>query len=173
MAHTLVLCHAPEPPPDARFACRMTSNAACVVTTRSGWLAICAMPISASPVPGNINPGSVLRMLKWHKMVAKSCHFVPLFGTYGERLTQPQISVHPGLASANGAFGAPWHRNRIVPLFRPTLAPRNGTAVRGPSAGNTFRRVQITSARAKPSYPLLPTVWTAVALTRGSDASIW
>ena len=81
------------------------------VTTRSGWLAICAMPISASPVPGNINPGLVPCMLKWHKMVAKSSHFVPLFGTYGERLTQPQISVHPGLASANGAFGAPWHRN--------------------------------------------------------------
>jgi hypothetical protein len=49
------------------------------VTTRSGWLAICAKPVSASPVPGNIGPETFPRMLKWHKMVSKSCRFVPLF----------------------------------------------------------------------------------------------
>src|SRR4051812_13802183 len=32
--------------------------------------------------------------------------------------------------------------------------------------------LDVTSAMAKPSYPLLPTVWIAVALTRGSEASI-
>jgi len=30
---------------------------------------------------------------------------------------------------------------------------------------------QLTNAIAKPSYPLLPTVWITVALTRGSAAS--
>jgi hypothetical protein len=35
-----------------------------------------------------------------------------------------------------------------------------------------FEPRQLTSAIAMPSYPLLPTVWIAVALTRGSAASI-
>jgi hypothetical protein len=43
-----------------------------------------------------------------------------------------------------------------------------------PAAGEGERRLYasaVTSASANPSYPLLPTVWIAVALTRGSAAS--
>ncbi len=73
--------------------------------------------------------------------LVKSGHFVPLLSPSLERLLKPQILAQQSIAIADSTFGTAWHRNTVVPLFRPPLAPRD-------TKGKTATRITKSADRA-------------------------
>ena len=73
--------------------------------------------------------------------LVKTCHFVPLFTPSFERLLKPQILAQQSIAIADGTFGTAWHRNTVVPLFRPPLRQET------PIAAERKRPLRVTSTK--------------------------